>query len=132
MDRTTNPDTNESDYIDFDDVDDYQGSTFSLMVFNNEQTTADIGDYVDVNITMSTNINYTEDRIDTGTTTLTNTDINLTNKINSTPLGTISNIKFINVTLTSNSGIAELDKNITFQAFSCNIGTSLPQGEMKP
>ena len=40
-----------------------------------------------------------------------------------------TNIKFIQVTLTSDSGINELNKSITLQAFSSNIGTFLPQGE---
>jgi len=126
-DETNSSDTNESDYTDFDDVDDYNNESFGLLVFNNENSTADIGDYVDVNLTMLTNINYTEDRVDTGVTTLTGENINLTNKINSTPLGAVSNIKFVKVTLTSDSGIKELEKNITMEAFSANLGTSLPE-----
>ena len=127
-DETNDTDTNESSYLDFDDVDDYQNSSFGLIVFNNEVTSADVGDYIDDNITMRTTINYTEDRIDTGTTVAINgTTISLNNKINSTPLGVASNIKFVRVNLTSNSGVEELNKNITFRAFSCNIGTSLPE-----
>jgi type II secretory pathway pseudopilin PulG len=127
MDETNNTDTNESDYTDFDDVDDYHGSSFGLMVFNNEVTSADVGDYIDVNITMSTDINYAEDRVDTGNIDLNGTTLTLNNNINSTPLGAVSNIKFIRVNLTSDSGIAELDKNITLEAFSCNIGTTIPE-----
>ena len=134
-DETNNVDTNESDFTDFDDVDDYHGSEFNLTVFNSEFTTADVGDYVDTSIIMNTNINYTEDRVSTGTTTelsLSGTTLNLNNNINSTPLGSQSNIKFIRVNLISKKArdedISELDKNITFEAFSCNIGTSLPQG----
>ena len=37
--------------------------------------------------------------------------------------GTSSNIKRIEVTLTSSSGITELEKQITLHAFSCNIGS---------
>jgi len=127
-DETNDTDTNESSYIDFDDVDDYDNQTFGISIFNNEKTSSDIGDYVDVNISMETMINYTEDRITTGDTlALNGTDIILNNKINNTPLGAISNIKFVQVNLTSKSGIKELDKNITFKAFSCNIGTFLPE-----
>jgi type II secretory pathway pseudopilin PulG len=127
-DETNDTDTNESDYTYFDDVDDYNNQTFGLLVFNNEVTTTDVGDYVDKNITMNTRINYTEDREDTGITALLNgTTLTLNSNINSTPLGAISNIKFVRVNLTSNSGINELDKNITFRAFSCNIGTFLPE-----
>ena len=132
-DETNDTDTNESDFTDFDDVDDYHDSEFNLTVFNSEFTTADIGDYVDTSIIMKTHINYTEDRVNTGTTTpLSGTTLNLNNNINNTPLGSQSNIKFIRVNLTSkkaiDENISELDKNITFEAFSCNIGTSLPQG----
>ncbi len=131
-DETNTTDTNESDYTKFDDIDDYQGTSFGLMVFNNEQTTTDIGDYIDVNITMNTTVNYTDDRPNSGTTTpLSNFmgDINRSNPINNTPILETTNIKFITVNLSSNSGIEELDKNITLKAFSCNIGTTLPQGD---
>ena len=133
-DESTNPDRNESDFSKFDDIDDYHNSNFGLMVFNNEVTTSDVGDYVDVNLTMNTQINYTQDRvINAGDTTLTliNGTLSLNNNINSSDLGAISNIKFIHINLTSNSGVAELDKDITMKAFSCNIGTTTPTGEMK-
>ena len=124
-------DINETSFTEFDDVDDYHGTNFGLLVFNHEQTSADIGDYVDVNITMNTQINYTQDRVSTGDTTLIGPNIVLNNNINNTPLGVNSNIKFVHVNLTSNSGIKELDKNITLEAFSCNIGTSIPSGAVK-
>jgi type II secretory pathway pseudopilin PulG len=117
--------TNDNNNSNWDDIDDYHNSSFGLTFFPDEETTADIGDYVDVNITMSTTVNYTEDN-----TTLSQ-NINLTNKISSTPLGSVSNIKFIRVNLTSNSGIKELEKNITMEAFSCNIGTVFINGDEK-
>ena len=129
MDSTTDENTTETDFTDFDDVDDYDDSNFSLTVFNNETTTADVGDYVDANISMVTTINYTEDRVTLmNTTPLNGTTLNLNNNINKNDLATETNIKFIRVNLTSKSGIKELEKDITFEAFSCNIGTSLPQG----
>lgn len=129
MDTTDNNDTNESDFTDFDDVDDYHNSSFGVSVFNGENTSADVGNYVDVDLNMTTQINYAEDRRNTGNNNLLNgTTINLNNRINNIPIGAISNIKFIHVNLTSASGVRELDKNITFQAFSCNIGTSTPKG----
>ena len=131
-DETNNSDTNESSYIDFDDVDDFNNERFGLEIFNEEKSTADIGDYIDVNMTMRTVINYTEDRVNTGVNTpLNGTTIALNNKINNTPLGAVSNIKFIQVTLSSDSGVKELEKNITLKAFSCNLGTSLPKGKEK-
>jgi type II secretory pathway pseudopilin PulG len=132
IDPTADENTTELDFTDFDDVDDYDNSNFSLTVFNSETTTADVGDYIDVNITMATAINYAEDRVSsvvpTNTIPLNGSTLNLNNNINKNALTTPSNIKFIRVNLTSNSGIKELEKNITFEAFSCNIGTSLPQG----
>jgi len=132
IDPTADENTTEIDFTDFDDVDDYHGSNFNLTVFNSETTSADVGDYIDVNITMATTINYTEDRVSsvvpTNTAPLNGSILNLNNNINKNALATRSNIKFISVNLTSNSGIKELEKNITFEAFSCNIGTSLPQG----
>ena len=132
MDQTNNADTNETDFTKFDDVDDYDGSKLNLTVFNSEFTTADIGDYVDTNLSINTIINYAEDR--PNGSLLNSLHINITptgNKgiINSNSIGSQSNIKFITVNLTSNSGIDELDKNITFKAFSCNIGATQAQGD---
>ncbi len=109
------PDTNESSYIDFDDVDDYNNQSFGLMLFNNESTSSDIGEYIDTNISIRTTVRYTKES-------------NVLEDINST-ISPYSNIKAIKVNLTSNSGVAELDKNITFQAFSCNIGTYSIKGK---
>ena len=131
MDQTNNVDTNETDFSKFDDVDDYDGSELNLMVFNSEFTTADEGDYVDTNLSIKTVINYAEDRPNGNL--LNSPNINITpignkGRINSNSIGNQSNIKFITVNLTSNSGIDEFDKNITFKAFSCNIGTTQAQG----
>jgi len=134
-DETNDTDTNESDFTKFDDIDDYDGSEFNLTVFHGETTSAHVGDYIDTTIVMNTTINYTEDRVNTGDNTpLSGTTLNLNNNINQNPLvaGASSNIKFINVNLTSkraiDENITELAKNITFEAFSCNIGTTRPQG----
>ena len=109
------PDTNESSYIDFDDVDDYNNQSFGLMLFNNESTSSDIGEYVDTNISIRTTVRYTKES-------------NISEDIN-TIISPYSNIKAIKVNLTSNSGVEELDKNITFKAFSCNIGTYAIKGK---
>lgn len=134
MDITADPNTSEVNFDDFDDIDDYTGSNMHLAVFNGENTTADIGDYIDNNLSIKTLVNYTEDRVDPLNPALLHTldpngNIALNNDINATPFANPTNIKFINVNLTSNNnGVEELDKNITFQAFSCNIGTTVPQG----
>jgi type II secretory pathway pseudopilin PulG len=107
-------DSNETTYTDFDDVDDYHNSDFGLILFNNESTTADIGEYVDTNISIKTTIRYTQEN-------------NVSKNIIT---GSFSNIKFIKVNLTSNqTDVPELEKNITFKAFSCNIGTYAISGK---
>jgi len=118
-------DSNESNYTSFDDVDDYDGSHLGLTVFL-EPTSSDIGDYVDVDINMSTTINYVDDFVNFTDGNIIDSEIT---NINNTSLGAISNIKFVTVNLTSDSGVDELNKSITLQAFSCNIGTSMPEGE---
>ena len=107
-------DANETDYKQFDDVDDYDGSSFGLVLFNNESSSADKGDYLDVSIEINTTVRYTQD---------TNVSVDI-------PVGIpYSDVKAIQVRLTSNldkndaNYTAELEKDITFKAFSCNIGT---------
>ncbi len=109
---------NESTYIEFDDVDDYHNESFGLMLFNNESTSADVGEYVDVNISINTTVRYTKES-------------NVSESIN-TAISPYSNIKAIKVNLTSNSGVDELEKNITLKAFSCNIGTYSIEGKELP
>ena len=115
-------DTNETAYIDFDDVDDYDGSSFGLMLFNNENTTADKGEYVDTSVEINTTVRYTKE----------------SNVLQDITTGSFSNIKAIKVRLTSNldkndvNYTAELEKDITFRAFSCNIGTYTIDGKELP
>jgi len=108
-------DFNETDYTKFDDVDDYNGQSFGLALYNGENTHTDIGEYIDTNITIATTVAYTQD---------TNVSI---------PTGgAMSNVKFITVNLTSNQNIPELEKNITMESFSCNIGTYAIYGKELP
>lgn len=117
---------------DFDDVDDYNGLPVNIITFNAESSTVGgLGDYVDGNITINTRVSYADDRPlggvfgGVGVTTI---DIanNIFNNNNIAP--NQSNIKYIEATLTSNSGIAELNKTITLRAFSCNLGTYTLKG----
>jgi len=109
-------DVNETDYTKFDDVDDYANSSFGLILFNKENTSADIGEYVDTNISIATTVDYTqENAVSTSTTG-----------------GAVSNVKHITVNLTNNQNIPELEKNITMEAFSCNIGTYAIYGKELP
>jgi type II secretory pathway pseudopilin PulG len=108
---------------DFNDVDDYHNFPITLNVFNAEDSTAgSLGDYVDRNITINTIVTYANDRPNGN---LNTTVINAGNNIFlQTNLGVNeSHIKFIQTRLTTNSGIDELEKDITLNAFSCNLGT---------
>jgi len=125
-DETNNSDTNESSFNDFDDIDDFNNGSFGLILFNNENTTADIGDYIDKEVNISTVIKYHDDNA-----TLNSSTLNINHSI-STVVTNSTNIKFITSTLTSNSGVEELEKNITLKAFSCNIGTFVPKGQEYP
>lgn len=112
-----------SDGGDFDDIDDYHNFPITLNVFNAENSSAgSLGDYVDRNITINTSVTYANDRPVGNLNTPT---INAGNNIFAQPDlgGNQSHIKFVQTTLTSNAGIDELEKNITLNAFSANLGT---------
>jgi hypothetical protein len=84
---------------DRDDIDDFSGNSYLLEI---EESDAD---YIEKDtIKISTTIDYGQD-----TSPFT------------TASGT-TNIKTITTTVTSTSGLEELDKTITLKAFSCNIG----------
>ncbi len=102
---------------DLDDLDDFDGSTVHLQ--EAQQSTADYIETTTIDITR--NVFYTSD-IPTGNYI---TDGNLTFSFNSTSslVGNSSNIKRLQVTLTSTSGVDELEKTIVLHAFSCNIGS---------
>jgi hypothetical protein len=118
-------DFNETSPDLYDDIDDYDGTNLNLTIFNNETTTTDKGDYVDQNITISTRVTFANDRPD-GLNSLTGTVINAGNTIYQNPNispPNDSNIKFVRVNLSTLNPIKELEKNITLNAFSCNLGT---------
>lgn len=129
---------NGEDKTNFDDIDDANGQTFSLMLFNNEYsnsqsslTNVGIGDYVDKNISITTSVRYVQDKpLPLAATSMTNSNLTTDNNLFGTTLlvGEESNIKLITVNLSSNSDVAELNKSITLHAFSCNIGTYTPEG----
>jgi len=109
---------------DFNDVDDYIDHNVLLTIFNEENSTiGELGDYVDVDINIATAVTFADDR-PTGDTFGTTTEAG-NNIFANSDLGgaTQSNIKFITTRLTSNSDVAELQKDITLHAFSCNLGT---------
>ena len=99
------------------DMDDFMG-TIGLILSG-----TGLGeDYIEKNVTITTEVRYISDAPDgdsynTGTNTI-NFDANFTQT-----LGTTTSIKRISTTLTSDAASPEeLDKTITLHAFSCNIG----------
>jgi len=98
-----------SDGGDSDDIDDFGNVSLS-------QVQASTSDYVEKNILISTAVAYNLDSVSGGYSQTT---------IQFSPFATstdTTNIKSITVTLTSSSGVSELDKTIILRGFSCNIG----------
>jgi len=104
-----------------DDIDDFNGTSVSL---HPEETGGD-ADYIEkTTIKIERNIAYISDA-ESGTGTYANGGtgtITFKPDFNSSVAPT-TNIKRIEVTLTTTSGIDELDKQIALHAFSCNIGS---------
>ncbi len=99
-----------------DDMDDFNGDTILVEIETDNEA-----DYIekDTDISMTSSIDYIADAasyLDPGIDNLISFK-----PIFSTVAGT-TNIKRISVTLTSNSGVTELEKSITLHAFSCNLG----------
>jgi len=110
-----------SDAGDMDDMDDFNGQ----LNLRDVETSTNV-DYIEKGtaIDLNTTVTYMADKPSSG------------DRYNNAGGGTLSfapsftgnagkntNMKRIQVTLTSSSGIDELDKRITLHAFSCNIGS---------
>lgn len=99
------------------DIDDFSGTTVNLVLVP-ELDTLDT-DYIETNISIERTVTYSDD------TTASVGGYNAST-ITYNPFGAAAadttNIKLIKATLKSNSGIDELEKEITLRAFSCNIG----------
>ncbi len=109
---------------DLDDIDDFDGGDTELKIYDAENTTARVGDYVDTDITIRTTVSYISDVPTNGATYLgSSSSLTLNNPFNTSAAAATSNIKLVNVVLTTNNTVAELNKTITLNAFSCNIGT---------
>jgi len=96
-----------------DDMDDFSGTTAHLVLIPESTLNADYIETttIDINRTVA----YSDDTA----------SYNSSNNISYDPFGSTTgstNIKSITVTLTSTSGLDELDKEITLRGFSCNIG----------
>ena len=118
-------DINESteNVFTLDDIDDFRGTSFGLSLYNQESTNAEIGDYVDQQIKITTAINFASDGRAVANL-LNNPTLNIGNGIFDSNELNPTQIKGVQVTLkTENIDVAELNKSITFHAFSCNLGT---------
>jgi len=108
-----------SELNDFDDMDDYNGTSTTLRNFSDTNITA--GDIIDTEITISTQVNYAND------STSSASDYNNSRVIqyNFDPSNATAttNIKTISIELTTNNSAEELSKDIKLQAFSANIGS---------
>jgi len=107
----------------FADIADYNGSESNISIYNNENATSD---YIDKNITITSNVYYGVDTPmkNNGTPSTGGYDqsIKFSNPFRTSSAIT-THIKLITITLTSNNPVAELtNKNIFLSAFMCNIG----------
>lgn len=104
---------------DRDDVDDYNGDTTLLSI-----ETARVNYVETTSININTVVTYLSDTPGGGTYTDPGADAGLTYSPDFTSTATpTTDIKKIVVTLTSTSGMDELEKTIILNAFSCNIGS---------
>jgi len=96
-----------------DDIDDFEGNS-SLIV---DSSGSGGKDYIEqTTISMATTVSYINDNASYNSQTLTYVPGAALTGTNT------SNIKQIQVTLTSSSSASELSKTIVLKAFSCNIG----------
>ncbi len=105
-----------SDAGDLDDIDDSNGTSGVLTLIDGTK------DLIDVNISVATTVKYITDAASSG-----DWNNSTTIRYNFPPTGTpggSTNIKEVDITLTSSNTAAELsDKVIKFKAFSANIGS---------
>ena len=96
-----------------DDIDDFTGITNLIEI------DASVADNVETStIDIATASNYSVDTVAGG---YNQSNITYIPFVNATA-GTTTNIKKITVTLSSSSGVDDLNKSISLHAFSCNIG----------
>jgi Tfp pilus assembly protein PilV len=129
---------------DLDDVDDFNGNDYNLSVYlsgsvNSEDIATKDGDYIDRNISIRTTVAYGDDvpRGVGGAASANDysaTTITFSNPFFNTNVGAgkTTNIKLVTVRLTTRAAETELSKNITFSAFTCNIGSYSAQGQNYP
>jgi type II secretory pathway pseudopilin PulG len=111
----------------YDDIDDYNGQSYTVKIYSGESATAERGNYIDTNISVTSNIYYGDHQPreldNTPSSGGYDRNITFSNPFKRVASGT-SNIKLITVTLSSSNPNAELsDKSIRLSTFMCNIGS---------
>jgi len=111
------PDSNDNG--DYDDIDDFNGKTTTLVLgTTGDNTNTETGDYIDTSLSMDTNVTYKQ-----SPTTGYNSDTISLNQPFANNAPASSNIKSISTKITSSQHDNTLHTNITLKAFMCNIGT---------
>lgn len=110
-----------SDAGDMDDIDDFITNAV-VAVHDEEAALSTTGDIVDKSIQISVNVGYISDAPG-GSTYLGSSNTLTLHLPFSNPAVNTSNIKHVQVRLTTANTEEELEKNILLNAFSCNIGT---------
>ncbi len=106
---STSVDTNITDINDFD-------NKTVTIAFSGTGSPTDSFDYLDKNLTLGTKVYYISDMSDYNQTTVT-FDFNISNKQSITDLNNSTNIKMIELNVTSQNY-----QPFIFRTFSCNIG----------
>jgi len=116
--------------LSYDDVDDYDTQTYSVNVYSSDAYATHLGDYIDKNISILSNVYYGDDTPRNSSDTAgsygeTTTFANPFRHAN--PAVGTTNIKLIYVQLSSTNPAAEVaDKQINLSAFMCNVGAPKP------
>ena len=117
---TTPADKLGPDNGDKDDIDDFITATTAALT-NLESTSTGVGDVIDKKIAIEVKVNYLDDT--PGGSSYAGTSNTLTyNTPFEKAISTDSNIKQVQVKLTTTHIEKELQKEIVLNAFSCNIG----------
>jgi len=118
----------------YDDIDDFNGQSYTVSIYNAESYATYQGDYLDTDINVTSRIYYGNDlpKKADGSPSAGGYDQNTTfaNPFRTIITANSTNIKLIQVTLTSANAAEEVrDKNIVLTAFMCNIGA--PKKEIR-
>jgi hypothetical protein len=115
--------------ISYDDVDDYHRKSYSVNIYAEDTYATHLGDYIDKNISIASNIYYGDDTPRDSSDAIGNYQESTTfsNPFRHNTPGGTTNIKLIHVQLTSVNPSTEIaDKQINLSAFMCNVGAPKP------